>query len=349
VKAIFHTAEGFLSYWVRNIGMEPGPDEIAAAEASAREALETAERLEDVPLISASLDALAAVVQTTRPREAAALQARRLQLEQLDYNERGDAYYTRVWLLAVLGDLEGTVRTASEGLGIPQSPQDTGFLGIAAWAAYALALLGRWDEVADWAARERASWIDNERPSAAFIVQGFYSALAVARARQDEQAAETWREILDEILRAFSPPHPTAALSGLLQPDVERLVSEVLVQHHRFPTERYYHLEHVLGLVTDRGVAVPLDTLEKMAADGVRTETPLLEAQARRALGLAKGDASELRRALALFERLLVTPAVARVRIELGTLTSDEAVASNGIAILEELGDVEHLGRVRAG
>jgi len=349
-RAIFEAAEGFLSYWVRNLGLKPRPGENAAAEASARRALETAERLADDGLTSASLDALAAVVQAERPNEAAALQRRRLALSSLTIAERSDAYYTNLWLLALLGRLDEAVDLAGEALDATEAIRRHPFsLGIGAWGIYALALIGRWDEVSVWAPREHARWVDAGRPSGAFILQGFYSALAVARARRDEQLASVCRDTFEEIVRAYDVTHPTFPLLAIATLDVERLVHEMLENRHRYPSERAYHVEHVLSLVTDRRATVPEALLKDMVADSQRIGLPVLEAEARRALGVSTADAAQLGNALEIFQGLAALPRVARVQVELGGLLQDRALVDRGLATLDRLGDVDHLTRIGAG
>jgi len=349
-RATFEAAEGFLSYWVRNLGLEPRPGENAAAEASARRALVTAERLADDGLTSASLDALAAVVQAERPHEAAALQRRRLALSGLTIAERSDAYYTNLWLLALLGRLDDAVDLAGEALDATETIRRHPFsLGIGAWGIYALALLGRWDEVSAWAPREHARWVDADRPSAAFVLQGFYSALAVARARRDEQLASVSRDAFEEIVRAYDATQPTSALLAIATLDVERLVHGMLENRHRYPSERAYHVEHVLSLVTDRRATVPEALLKDMVVDSQRIGLPVLEAEARRALGVSTSDPGHLSEALEIFERLSASPRLARVQVELGGLIQDPALVDRGVATLERLGDLEHLTRIGRG
>jgi phage terminase Nu1 subunit (DNA packaging protein) len=349
-RAIFEAAEGFLSYWVRNLGLEPQPGEVEAAEASARRALETAERLGDDGLISASLDALAAVVQAERPDEAAVLQRRRLALSGLTIAERSDAYYTNLWLLALLGRLPEAVDLAGEALDATETIRRHPFsLGIGAWGIYALALTGRWDEVSVWARREHGRWVDGDRPSAAFTLQGFYSALAVARARGDEQLASLCRDAFEEIVRAYDVTQPTSALLAIATLDIERLVHGVLENRRRYPPERAYHVEHVLSLVTDRRATVPEALLHDMVADAQRVGLPVLEAEARRALGVSTADAAQLGNALEIFQGLAALPRVARVQVELGGLLQDRALVDRGLATLDRLGDVDHLTRIGAG
>jgi hypothetical protein len=82
--------------------------------------------------------------------------------------------------------------------------------------------------------------------------------------------------------------------------------------------------------------------VECAAADGLR----LLEAQARRALGIAVRDPAELARALEIFEKAGAAPYAARVRCERALLTSDRSELEAGMRVLESLGDLDQLARV---
>jgi hypothetical protein len=82
--------------------------------------------------------------------------------------------------------------------------------------------------------------------------------------------------------------------------------------------------------------------VECAAADGLK----LLEAQARRALGLAVRDTAELTRALEIFEETGAVPYAARVRCERALLTGNQSELEAGMRVLEGLGDVDQLARV---
>jgi hypothetical protein len=82
--------------------------------------------------------------------------------------------------------------------------------------------------------------------------------------------------------------------------------------------------------------------VECAAADGLT----LLEAQARRALGIAMRDAAELTRALDIFEEAHAVPYAARVRCERALLTGGQSELEAGMRVLEGLGDLDQLTRV---
>ena len=82
--------------------------------------------------------------------------------------------------------------------------------------------------------------------------------------------------------------------------------------------------------------------MESAAADGLK----LLEAQARRALGIAMRDTAELTRALEIFEEARAAPYAARVRCERALLTGDQSELEAGMHVLETLGDLDQLARM---
>jgi hypothetical protein len=82
--------------------------------------------------------------------------------------------------------------------------------------------------------------------------------------------------------------------------------------------------------------------VESSAADGLK----LLEAQARRALGIAMRDAAELARALEIFEQTRAVPYAARARCERALLTGNQSELEAGLRVLEALGDLDQVARV---
>jgi hypothetical protein len=105
------------------------------------------------------------------------------------------------------------------------------------------------------------------------------------------------------------------------------------------------YLERVLSLCSDRGRQISAARL-RAVAEFARGRLPLLEAQARRALGMALRDAEELTAALALFERCGAVPYAARVRVERGLLRNDHAAMEAGKQVLRQLGDTDYLERI---
>lgn len=74
-------------------------------------------------------------------------------------------------------------------------------------------------------------------------------------------------------------------------------------------------------------------------------QLPLLEAQVRRAIGLAQRDPAELTAAIAIWEPVGALPNLGRARAERGLLSGDTAETDAGLAILKKLGDVNYVDR----
>jgi class 3 adenylate cyclase len=343
--ASFLIAAGFYPFWR---GAEVTAVDIAEAEASTGRGLAIADRLDDPRLRSAALDALTCCAQARGAwRESRQFAQRRLAFqERLDLHERLDAHTMVAWASALLGDLAETDRTTAAALALFQSGQVHWWgLHSAAWRAYALTLLGRWDEALTIAEHARKIWAEGGLIPAAYCVHGFIAALDIGRARRDSQLVDRYRAVLDEILKHFSAD----SLFGRLRPygrgDLETLEAEVVRGFDTVPRARQQLVERTLSLCADLDRSLAPEVLqrivERAAADGLK----LLEAQARRALGLARRDAAELTRALGIFEETRALPYAARVRCERGLLGGDRSDLEAGLHVLETLGDLDQLAR----
>ena len=133
----------------------------------------------------------------------------------------------------------------------------------------------------------------------------------------------------------------------MLRPDLESIERDIVAEFHRFGG-RIDHVERALAICSDRDHRIDPRTLARLIDHVGPRGLRLIEAQARRALGLARDDVDELRHAFAAFESIGALPYVARVRTELGALTGDHSMVAEGIRGLETIGDIDQLGRVAA-
>jgi hypothetical protein len=159
----------------------------------------------------------------------------------------------------------------------------------------------------------------------------------VARARQDDRLAESYREILDTILMAFPADSHLRKWHGYGGPDlvpIEAVVSEMARTEGL--VER---AERGLNLLLDAGQPPAADRLRELLEWAQRGSFRPLEAQARRGLGVVGRDTDMLARSLALWEEMGAVPYAARVRCERALLTGDHAELEKGLAVLEGLGD----------
>jgi class 3 adenylate cyclase len=345
----FLIADGFYPFWR---GAQTTPPDIAEAEASTGRGLAIADRLDDPRLKSAALDALTCCAQA----RGAWAQARRFSRERLafedrlDLHERLDAYTMVAWASALLGDLTQADQATAAALGLFQSGQVHWWgLHSASWRAYALTLLGRWDDALAVAEHARKIWAEGGLIPAAYCVHGFIAALDVARARRDGHLVDRYRAVLDEILKHFAADSLFARLRPYVKGDLDSLEVEVVRGFGTFPRARQQLVERTLSLCADLGHSLAADTVRPIVAAAATDGLRLLEAQARRVLGLADRDAAELTRALAIFEDTGAIPYAARVRCERAFLTGNQADLEGGMRVLETLGDVDQLARMERG
>ena len=344
--ASFLIADGFYPFWR---GALTTVADVAEAEASTGRGLAIADRLDDPRLRSAALDALTCCAQARGAwAQSRQFAQQRLAFEdRLDLHERLDAHTMVAWASALLGDLAQADRATASALGLFQSGQVHWWgLHSAAWRAYTLTVLGRWDEALAVAEHARKIWAEGGLIPAAYCVHGFIAALDVARARHDSQLVDRYRAVLDEILKHFAAD----SLFGRLRPygrgELETLEAEIVRGFSTIPRARQQLVERTLSLCADLDHVLAPEAIrpivESAAADGLT----LLEAQGRRVLGIAVRDLAELTRALDIFEETHAAPYAARVRCERALLTRDQSELEAGMHVLETLGDLDQLARV---
>ena len=344
--ASFLIADGFYPFWR---GAQATMADIAEAEASTGRGLAIADRLDDSRLRSAALDALTCCAQARGAfAQSRQFAQQRLAFEdRLDLHERLDAHTMVAWASALLGDLAQTERATASALGLFQSGQVHWWgLHSAAWRAYALTLLGRWEEALVVAEHARKIWAEGGLIPAAYCVHGFIAALDIGRARHDTQLVDRYRAVLDEILKHFAAD----SLFGRLRPygrgEVDSLEAEVVGGFATIPRARQQLVERTLSLYSDLDRSLAPEALQPIVTSAAADGLKLLEAQARRALGISRRDPAELTRALELFEETRAVPYAARVRCERALLTRDQSELEAGMHVLEALGDVDQLARV---
>jgi class 3 adenylate cyclase len=344
--ASFLIADGFYPFWR---GSQATAADIAEAEASTGRGLAIAERLDDPRLRSAALDALTSCAKARGAfAQSRQFAQQRLAFEQrLDLHERLDAHTMVAWASALLGDLAQADRSTASALGLFQSGQVHWWaLHSAAWRAYALTLLGRWDEALAVAEHARKIWAEGGLIPAAYCVHGFIAALDVGRARHDTQLVERYRAVLDEILRHFAADSIFGRLRPYGRGDIETLEAEVVGGFGTIPRARQQLVERTISLCSDLDRALDPEALQRIVTSAAADGQKLLEAQARRALGISRRDTAELTRALELFEETRAVPYAARARCERALLTRDQGELEAGVHVLEALGDLDQLARM---
>jgi class 3 adenylate cyclase/tetratricopeptide (TPR) repeat protein len=344
-------AESFLPFGALTGGVgELSAADLENARAAADEAVAIARELDDATMLSAALDALGGLVMPGDALAGLAIARQRVAIEsRLPLYERMDVYNVLAWMHAFLGDLDEALEAADRMLRdlAPNQAQALA-LSLSAWKVWALAMLGRWDEVPAAAERSNRLWEDAGRISAGFALNGFMAALEVGRARADDRLADRARAILTEIAEQFPPGHIFRRLAAFAEPDTDALVREVVLGWQSYGA-RFHLVERVIATCVDRGQSIPLEVLDRLVAEGRERHQRLLLAQVLRARGLQAGAPADLVEAVELLRGFGARPNLARAEVELARLIGDQTLEEAGIAALEELGDLAHLRRIGGG
>ena len=310
-------------------------------------ALAIARRLDDPDLISAALDALTVADLDDDRIESmlSRIAARRAISDRLSVSERLDVFNMTAWTFALKGDLEVAQQAGAEArTGLVAGQASSYVLGASAWRTFALHALGRWDEALAEATRGERSWVESETRTPLFAIHGFVAASMIGRARLDPETAARWRDVATTILDRSDPSGRAQSFRAILDDDLPRAELELIQGSRRFAGRLdYVHLG--AWLLADRQFPADVKAVADLAAYTHERGVGLVEAAARRLLGLVRQDAAELAAALASYERSSAAPLAARVRVELGILTHDRELVRRGLAELESHGDLEHWGR----
>ncbi|HEU4671421.1 MAG TPA: adenylate/guanylate cyclase domain-containing protein [Candidatus Limnocylindrales bacterium] len=338
----FLAAFSFVPSMVAGLGEAALPSTEAATEA-----LAIAEELDDPNLISAALDSLGArAFAEMDVARAAELSRQRLAMAgRLDSGERSDAEIVQAWSLLTLGRPAEAVEHARAVESFYGPGQALGYrIGARAWEVSALWVLGRWDETVVAARRLAELWTELGGWSVGYAAHGFVRTMLLARARQDRVLEAEFASIARDLLDQFDERRGLWALRFVVDHDPERLRAG-LVDRWRGHLARLDQVEIALAVLADHAVdpgAAVRELISETEARGLR----LVEAQARRALGVAAADGAELERSLHLFAAMDAGAYLPRVQAELGLLGGDDELYERGVAGLERLGDVAELERL---
>ena len=342
--ARYLAADAFYPFWrFGNVT----PEELAAGEQSAHRAIAIGERLDDVNLQSAALDALSGSAQARGAwQESREFAYRRLGLvDRLNMVEKVDAHSMVAWTTLILGNLEEAGRVSAQGLALVQPGQIPAWtLHLVAWRITALSLLGRWDDALAMGERARQLWVESGRTSAGYAIRGFMAVMDIARARQDPDLLDAHRQIVADIIAPFASDSPFRRLLAYTDGDMDALLSAL----EKYPTGSFAppeRAERALSFCLDHQRLPSKDALGRIAQVAGSHGYLLLEAQARRGLGVLAHDPGELTRALAIWEQARAVPYAARARCERALITGESAELASGMRELEALGDVDQLGR----
>jgi tetratricopeptide (TPR) repeat protein len=323
--------------------------DLASAREHAQQAAAIARELDDPELLSAALDSLSALTLGADSMAGLELSRERVAIEhRLSLIERIDAHNMVAWHSAALGELEDAFHAAESVMRdlAPMQAQELG-LTLAAWQVWALARLGRWDELTSGAERAIRMWDEAGRPSSGYAIHGYMAAAEVGRARGDDRLTDRATQVVRGISEQFPPGQPFGRLSAFLVPDPEALVESVILRWEPYIT-RLHMVELVVSVCVDYGQRIPLEPLDNLLVAARSRGQLLLTAQLLRARGVQQSAPDDLREALAAYRRFKARPLAARVEVELGQLVGDAGMVASGTATLEALGDVAQLARIAA-
>lgn len=342
--ARYLAADAFYPFWrFGNVT----PDELTAAEQSAHRAIAIGERLDDVNLQSAALDALSGSAQARGAwLEARELAYRRLRLvDRLNMVEKVDAHSVVAWTTLTLGNLEEAERVAAQGLALIQPGQIPAWtLHLVAWRIIALSLLGRWDDALAMGERGRQLWAETGRTSAGYAIRGFMAVMDIARARQDPDLLDTYRQVIEDIVAPFAADSSFRRLLAYAVGDIDALQMGLAL----YPTGAFAQperAERALSFCLDHQRPPDKETLRRIVEFTSAHGYLLLEAQGHRGLGLVSRDPAELTQALGLWQRAGALPYAARAHCERALITGGAAELAAGMKALEALGDIDQLSR----
>jgi class 3 adenylate cyclase len=311
-------------------------------------ALELARELDDPDLMSAALDAIANISTNDDQVDEAirVTDERRAFADRLAFTERLDLMNMTAWLELLRGRLDVSERAAAqarEGLGPGQASVWT--MGSSAWRTLALQLLGRWPEALTEAARIERDWSDSEVAVPSFAAHGLFAARAITRAQGDGAAASHWLALATTLLDRIEGTTRLHRLRSELDDDLAGLHDGVLGNFRDYVGRMdYVHL--AASRLADARYPSDPALLERIATYAEPRHLRIVEAAARRALGVLRGDVAQVQAAMELYRWMGARPYVARVEAELGLIGGDAARVGAAIAELERIGDLEQAARI---
>jgi len=339
----FLAADAFFVFWIQG-RREPTAEELTESEASARRAMEIARSLGSAELESTVLDAMGgfytAVSDWRSARETA---ERRIAIEdKLGLYERLDAHSVLAWMSYLMGDLETADRDSAQMAArlLPgQAPYPA--LHLFSWRAATLRMLGRWDEAAGVFWRAIEAWHDAGSHAAGYALRGFLAGYDIGKARGDARLTGAATDAIESIIARFPRGYNQADILSYVHDDSAFQPHDLFLRYS-YPVELG---ERRFSLAADRRQEIPQAVLDEGLEKSIRIKAPLLEAQIRRARGLAMRDQSELAASIAIWEPRGVLPSLGRARAERGVIRGDASETEAGLAILKKLGDANYLDR----
>src|SRR5260370_9684741 len=244
------------------------------------------------------------------------------------------------WMSYLMGDLEMAERDSAAMVArlMPgQAPYPA--LHLYAGGRRTLFPFGRWAEATALFWRCIEAWHDAGSHAAGYALRGFGVGLDIGRARGDARLSGAATEAMESILSRFPQAHHYRVLLVYIQGE-HAFIEEDPYLHGNTPAET---AERRLSLACDRREQLPQFHLAHTLAKALQTHVPLVEAQARRARGLAPHDVAEVSRASEVWERIGAVPPLGPGRGERGLLNGGRAGVQGRPAGVEKTGGQVHV------
>jgi len=157
-----------------------------------------------------------------------------------------------------LGDLQGSKDATRRALAIVQPGQaPSATLHAMAWRAYALALLGEWDELPGLAERMIGIWEDVGRHPAGYILRGIVAARDAAVARGNDHLRERTTAVMREIAGAFRAGRGGVREEWDIAIDGEGAPERLVIVGSAARIARPDAIERILGAASDAEPPAP--------------------------------------------------------------------------------------------
>lgn len=337
------TADLFWPWWRSSIT----PGEVGEGRQIGQEAVAYFEKREEWDMFHAALDGYSSIEQMVGDyREVVSAASRRIAAPAASALDRGDAVSMLVLGYFGSGEYDRSIEVMNQALADlrPEEPR-VAWHGVS-FAALSACLMGRWDELERFYSVLAEAWEELQRdPGAGFMLQGFFSALHVALAREDRAASDAASSVVERLLS----PETRADLRSLLAAYVtDDPVKLDLGAEHGFWNRQGDNPITVFGYMfpSERGVALPKRTLDVAESwERARNIAPIVQA-VRVCQALSAEDPAQLAAAIEQVEAHGLIPYAARMRIVLARMTGDRAPLDRARPVLERLEDRQFLRRL---
>jgi class 3 adenylate cyclase len=297
---------------------------------------------------SEALDAVASVNRSGLGDWEAALAAGRERLahaDRLDLLERIDAWSVLLWDLTCAGRYAEAIRRYDDGAlpSLRPGEAESALAHATAWAAYAAAVSGAWDDALRFGDALVVAREDSRDAVGRFTTHGWIAVTRVAAARLDETRVARYRSALQAVAQMHAlDPTSEVLLSyrALLDGDAEsarKALARPIVRPERTA-------EVIYTMIFDLG-APPDETALRRIESDPKAAPPLLTLRVQLARAV-NGDDAALRKAIAALDTGGLVGDAARAAALLAMRTRDDRDRTEAERRLNALGDRLYLQRL---